>query len=246
MTNKIQQLLVIFVIVLASALLFEMARADPEGAGIEYVSNTTKESTPPGERTDPKGTITTLNLNTIQQNIKWKAYVGNVSGTLVLRDAEDYSIYEWASGGSPDGEVYMTRNNSIDWSTIQCANVTDIETEQDVLGHSSAAIDNINNTFRQRIHKAFDVGTINILQSTCKATATFVNNTEQTLAIDSKFQEVLLMDADSKIIYATLLDQDTDSYKHPSEGVTYDFQAIVPDYTSAEIATYYFYVEISG
>src|SRR3989344_4000646 len=145
--------LIVLVLLLSSIILYEnIVNADPEGATVTYVSNTTKNSTTPGSRNDSKGTITTILLSTTQQNIKWKAYVGNVSGTLVLRDADDYSIYEWAAGGSPDGEVYITRNSTVTWSTIQCANDTSITDEQNTLGHSATASDNINNTFLTRVH----------------------------------------------------------------------------------------------
>jgi hypothetical protein len=207
------------------------------------MSNTTKNASAADSRQDAKGTITTVLLSTVQQNIKWKAYVGNVSGTLVLRDAEDYSIYEWASGGNPDGEVYMTRNSTVDWGTIQCANYTEIAAEETNLGHSNTAADNINNTFHYRIHEPFDVGVIPIAQSTCKSTATWVNNTVQVMATTSLFQEVLLMDSSSKIIYTTLIDQNTKGFDTNS---LYDFQALVPDSTSATVSIYYFYVEISG
>jgi len=239
-------------IVLVS-LSFILITAEPEGAVVNYLSNTSKNASSPGSRQDNKGTITTVTINTVQQNIKWKAYIGNVSGTLVLRDADDFSIYQWAAGGSPDGEVFITMNETIDWDTIQCANATAIENQQSQLGHSSSSGDNIANTFSDQTHEEIVVGEYTITASTCNSTATWVNNTAQTLAEDSLFQEVLLMDGDLKVLYTALIDQDTSSYRDDessggSLGLrhTYDFQAIVPDYTGVSIATYYFYVEIDS
>jgi len=234
----------------------EMTRAQ-EGANVQYISNTTKNASSGDSRNDSKGTITTVLITTVQQNIKWKSYVGNVSGTLVLRDADDFSIYEWASGGAPDGEVYITRNDSIDWASIKCANQTGITNEETVLGHSSSSGDNINFTFDSNYHQEFDVGETTIAISSCKSLATWINNTaqnfNQTNENSTLFQEVLLMDNNLNIVYATLLDQDTRGYRDDLDNTTslgsnttYDFQAIIPDYTGLPIARYYFYVEISG
>ncbi len=241
-------LILLLVLYVSSLTVYTMVRAEPEGASLDYKSNSTKSASSPANRTDDKGYIHVLTLETIQQNIKWKAYVGNVSGTLVLRDADDYSIYEWPSGGAPDGEVYITRNSTIDWSTIQCANDTEITQEQNSLGHAAAAADNINNTFSSNLHEQFDVGENTISSSTCKSMATWVNNTAQTMAEDALFQEVLLMDTSERIVYASLIDQDTSSYRDDgaTTNITYDFQAIIPDIDGAGVSTYYFYVEISG
>ena len=247
-------LIAIYFVMLIS--VHEMTRADPEGATITYISNTTKNASSAEFMNDSKGTITTVLLTTIQQNIKWKAYVGNVSGTLVLRDADDFSIYEWASGGAPDGEVYVTRNDSIDWASIKCANQTSITNEETALGHASSSGDNINHTFDNDYHQEFDVGETTIALSSCKSLATWINNSaqnfNQTYENSTLFQEVLLMDNSLHVVYATLIDQDTRSYRDDLDNttadynVTYDFQAIIPDYTGAPIARYYFYVEISG
>ncbi len=260
-TKKKRSIVVVYTLIaIYFAMLIsvhEMVKADPEGATISYISNTTKNASIADFRNDSKGTITTVLLTTIQQDIKWKAYVGNVSGTLVLRDADDFSIYEWASGGAPDGEVYITRNNSIDWGSIKCANQTSITNEETALGHSSSAADNINFTFSSNYHQQFDVGETTITVSSCKSLATWVNNTAQTLQQSTEnstlFQEVLLMDNNLHVVYASLIDQDTSSYRDDLDNtsslgsnITYDFQAIVPDYTGAPIARYYFYVEISG
>ncbi|NTV24034.1 MAG: hypothetical protein HGA85_06730 [Nanoarchaeota archaeon] len=236
----------VLAVILSSLFFFvRLASSEPEGATVAYVSNTTKNASTPDSRTDAKGTITTINLNTLQQDIKWKAYVGNVSGTLVLRDSEDYSIYEWAAGGSPSGEVYLARNSSIDWTNIRCANQSVISIEETTLGFVSTAQDNINNTFAYNNHTSFDVGTVTIAESSCKNTATWMNDTAQTVNLNALFQEVLLMDTSDHVVYASIINQDTASYKNDSL-TKYDFQAIVPDFVSATIATYYFYVEITG
>ena len=253
--KKHRKFVALTLIVVLVSLSFIFITAEPEGASITYISNTSKNSSNPDSRQDNKGTITTLVISTVQQNIKWKAYVGNVSGTLVLRDVDDYSIYEWASGGSPDGEVFITMNSSIDWANIECANKTAIQNLQSHLGHGAAAGDNIESTFSNQIHEAIVVGEDTITASTCNSTAMWVNDTAQAMAVDSFYQEVLLMDDEMKVIFTALIDQDISSYRDDNAigntstigaNLTYDFQAIVPDYTGASIATYYFYVEIDS
>ncbi|MFH2020359.1 MAG: hypothetical protein ABIJ34_03030 [archaeon] len=239
----------LFVLVLLFTVY--LSYAEPEGATIINTSVTSKNATTATSRQDPKGTITTLQISTVQQDIKWKAYVGNVSGTLVLRDAEDFAIYQWPSGGSPSGEVYMTLNTSIDWDSIQCANTSDVQALQTAMGHGTGSSDNINNTFGVKTHKTFDAGKSTIAQSSCWTAYTYVNNTAQTPAIDALYQEVLLMDKDFRVVFTTLIDQDANSYRYDQNGtlganITYDFQALVPDFAGATIATYYFYVEIDG
>jgi len=225
-------------------------RAEPEGALVTNISSTTKNTTAADSLQNDKGTITIVDLQVTQQNTKWKAYVGNVSGSLVLRDAESYAIYEWGSTGSPSGEVYISRNNSIDWSStsIKCANSTAITNEQNVLGHGATSSDNINFTFSQTLHQTIVIGEGNVTNSTCRSLYTYVNNAAQSASESALFQEVLLMDANMHIIYATVINQDSPSYNNDSavHNMTYDFQAIVPDFTGASIATYYFYVEIDG
>jgi hypothetical protein len=127
-----------------------------------------------------------------------------------------------------------------------------VNIEQTTLGHSTDSTDNINYTFGDTIHSTFIVHETTITNSTCKSLATYVNDSAQTLTEDSFYQEVLLMDSSLRIVYTTIIDQDASSYRNDthnatnSSATTYDFQAIVPDYVSATIATYYFYVEIEG
>ena len=243
--DTVCKILTLILVVCLLSIIFPLIKSEPEGATVQFISNSTKNSTTAQSRNDTKGTISTVILTTIQQNSKWKAYVGNVSGTLVLRDADSYSIYEWASGGSPDGRVFMTRNSTINWDTIRCANDTSVTFEQNELSHSSTAADNINNTFSYRIHKSFPVGEVTITNSTCKSLATWVNNTAQSMTENALFEEVLLMDLNYRMVYTTIIDQNTRGYRNDNVTI-YDFQAIVPDYTTTTTALYYFYVEISG
>ena len=220
---------------------YEIARANPEGASVSYVSNTTKSASTATSRNDTKGTITTVTMTVIQQNIKWKAYVGNVTGSLVLQDADGWSIYDWSITTSLTGEVYATRNSTtITWSSIKCANLTHIANEQTDLNITSSN-DNITITFDGQDNDQFDVGTVSISANSCYTTNLYVNGSAPGNDI---FEEVLLYD-DTAMVYTSIIEQNEDGYNH---NATYDFQMIVPEVALAswEGATaYYFYVEIA-
>ncbi|MBN1503408.1 hypothetical protein JW930_07755 [Candidatus Woesearchaeota archaeon] len=238
-----------FIIVIMVFLLkLTFVHGDPEGAQVQYISNTTKNVTFPDNRTDDKGTITTIVISTTQQNNRWKAYVGNISGTLVLQDAQGYSIYQWASLADPNGQIYITRYDNITWGNIKCANVTDIQREENATNITSANSDSINSTFEidDPKHDGFWVGSTSIGNSTCPSLVTYVDSASQTLSEDALFQEVLLSDG-NYLVYTALLEHDADTYKDDAD-TTYDFQALVTDGGIPTVGplTYYFYVELSA
>jgi hypothetical protein len=231
-------------IITFGTILLSVMAIQPDGGTITYISNTTKNATPPGGRTDEKGKIHTIDVDTTQQDGNWKAYVGNVTGRLVLADGSNYKIYEWVFSGSPLGEIYVSRNDTVSWANVRCANVSNKETEDIALNHTSTSSDSINQTFFNQTHKSFWIGDIKeISTSSCYAIRPFVNDTAQSVSTGSKFQEVLLHD-NTNMVYAAILEQDIQGYRN--DGVTpYDFQLILPDKTVTGTSTYYFYIEIS-
>ena len=186
------------------------------------------------------GTITTLVLNATTQNPHWKAYVGNVTGTLVLEDSKNYSIYEWTLT-TIAGEVYVTRDNDIDWSLIECADSTDVSQEETAMNHTSSADDSISNTFTRSTHQSFWTGSVEFTQDECGyALITYVNDTAQTGTTD--FEEILLWD-NSSMVYTTILENKTLGFDIGH----YDFQMLVPEKGWAgpvSSTAYYFYVEL--
>jgi len=190
------------------------------------------------------GSITTIELDVTAQNLKWKAFVGNVTGSLVLSDASNYSIYDW-SLSTVVGEVYATRASStILWSNIQCSNLTHIANEEIALNHTSNPDDNISSTFSVKDHNPFYIGTVEITSNSCYSIHTNVNNQSQS----SKFEEIILYDGtdhqNGNIVYATNLEQDAAGYNTNQ----FDFQMIVPEVglaTWESSTAYYFYVELT-
>jgi hypothetical protein len=222
--------------------LVAIVNAAPAGPQISYISNSTATLIMANRSQDAQGTITILTLDARQQDYKWKAYVGNVTGSLSLDDASTATIYDWTLA-SISGEVYVTRASSVNWGNVSCANTTVIANEDTFMGVASSVQDSINKTFNATVHKSFLVGAKNITNSTCRAIATYVSDAKQTINEAAKFQEVLLRDdISSSLIYTTLIDNDQTSYDGSS---TYDFQLIVAENESASTpTTYFFYVEL--
>ena len=225
--------------------------AVPVGPTITRGPNSTKAIAPPtvvndtGNGITAGGYIFTVNLNSEQQNLRWKAYVGNVTGTLVLDDANGQSIYDWALATSPSGEVYATRASSvISWSTIACASASNISLEERALNHTANPSDNISRTFNYTNNQALDVGAVSIGASACPTTNLYENATTPT---NDNFEEILLHDQ-TNMVYTSILEQNANGYDTSSSGKLYDFEMIVPEVALASwqsSTAYYFYVELT-
>lgn len=194
------------------------------------------------------GEISFLELNATVQNTRWKAFVGNVSGMLTLDDASGSTIFDWTLT-TITGRIYATRNSSyIDWTSINCSNITHLIAEDSALVLTSAD-DNITKTFNASYnntqnftasgnHSEFYAGTKLIYESTCPVLKTYVNNASQ----EGSFEEIALYDGVS-MVYATILENDTIGYNTER----YDFQMIVPENGSSSFTSstaYYIYAEI--
>lgn len=230
-----------FIVVLALIICSNFLWALPAGPVITYISNSTATTVSTSRNQDEKGTITVLDVNSNQQDYKWKAYVGNVTGKLALDDGTANTIYDWTLG-TPTGEVYVSRASSVAWANISCANETVINNEQVVLGMLSTDNDNINKTFNYTAHQSILVGTKNIVNSTCRSTATYVSDSPQTIDETTLFQEVLLSDPfTGSLIYTTIIEDDEAGYNDEA----FDFQLLVAENESSTTPTlYYFYVEL--
>jgi len=223
-----------------SLLLFRIIDAQPSGVDITYNVTETKSPAPADYINTSGGTFTTLILSAETQNLRWKAYAGNVTGVLTLDDSGNYSIFQWTLT-TITGEVYATRNNSVTWSGIRCANESDIIAEEIALNHTTSHSDSINSTFSYKIHRSFYVGNVQINQSSCRSTFTWANDTAQTPSVDAPFQEVLLEDG-TNFIYSTFIDDNTQGFNFNK----YDFQMIVAEkgVGNYPATPYYFYMEL--
>lgn len=234
-----------FRVLIGVMLLFALASivfADPSGTSITSNSTNPGRTSSPSNRTDAGGTITTMVMDAVQQDQQWKAYVGNISGSLTLDDSAGNTIYKWSlDAASVTGEIYASRSNSITWSSAACSNYATIQAEQTALNITDSSSDSIKNTFNYTTHPSFSVAGRPIAQNSCNATSTFVSSARQSQAT-ADFPVVLLYDT-TNLIYATLITQDKTGYTGSS---TYDFQLIVADNPSTTSNTYYFYAELGS
>jgi hypothetical protein len=239
MKNKTWRLLLVAATIL---LIVNLVSADPAGLTINSNATDYGRIVTPGNRTDPGGTITTLLVDAAQQDSQWKAYVGNITGSLRLEDSAGNSIYQWSLGAAAvTGEIYASRASSITWSSVNCSTAATIISEQTAIGMSAGDVDSIHYTFNETTHPAFSVAGRGITLNTCNSTSTFVNNARQAQA-SADFPEMLLHDT-TNLIYTTLINQDSQGYVGST---TYDFQMIVADNPSATSTTYYFYAELGS
>ncbi|MFH1641758.1 MAG: hypothetical protein ABIC04_02570 [Nanoarchaeota archaeon] len=239
--QRIGQILLVLSLVICMA---QFSYAAPDGPSIEYISNETASPRSASIINTTGGSITTMNLNVTAQNLKWKAFVGNVSGRLMLADATNYSVFDWAVT-SVVGEVYASRSSTtVSWNNIGCSNITHITNEERALNHTDNPNDNISTTFATKNHDSFFIGTTEITENGCYSIHTNVNNQTQ----DTDFEEVILYDgtgiSDGDIVFATILEQDTLGF----DNGRYDFQMIVPEVALASWTSstaYYFYAELT-
>lgn len=220
----------------ASVLFVESA---PQGVVVLYNATENGSSRPAGSHTAAGGSFTTLVLNVTSQTSKWKAYVGNVTGRLTLDNSNNMTIYDWTLT-TVQGEVYVSRNNSINFGSMICANSTHIANEESNLSINSTSDDSINRTFSQKVHKSFVIGGTGVIaNSTCYSISTYIGDASQAASESTVFQEVIMSDS-SSIVYVSILEDSKVGF----DNSFYDFQMIVPDNPTELSNTYYFYAEL--
>ena len=198
--NKLtREICIISLLIILSIYVYAIDPSAP--TSINNISSHSPNTTAGHELNTSGGSITTLNINATTVNLKWKGYVGNVSGELALLDSTLSALYKWDLV-TITGEIYATRNSSLlSWDSIECATLSVIADEQVALNITSNSSDSINNTFDTTTHDEFYVGSTKISSNSCRAIALNVNNTVQT----DDFQEILLTDG-SSLIYTSLLE----------------------------------------
>ncbi len=236
-----------FALFLAVLFLLPRAAADPTAASITSYSIDIPTSGSPENMTSPGGSITTMVLDALQQNPRWKGYIGNVTGSLTLDDSSGNTLFAWSlTGVTISGEVYVSRYDNLTFAGSACANATVINAEDVFNNMTGGEADSINKTFNYSRHQGFFVtaGTP-IVAGDCHSTFTYINDSAQTNTTDdSPFQELLLQDANGYLIYVTMIEDDRSGFTLGN--ATYDFQAIVAESDQKASSTpFYFYTQIS-
>jgi hypothetical protein len=239
MKSKVEWFLIIFILSVASVTI---VLAAPTGPSSVTNIGSSRYSSPGGANVSAlAGNVTEINFvaNTITNT--WQGYYGNITGTIVLGNANNQSMYNW-NLSSPSGQVYATRTSSVPiWASVVCANQVNVTAEDTALGvNVSVDQDSVNKTFLNTTSfNTFYVGAKNInTTQNCRA----VNLFNGTAAPSSNFQEVLLNDG-TNMIYTALISQDANGF----DNRTHDFQMLVGEngHNADTTATpYYFYLEL--
>src|SRR4051812_34670706 len=93
--NKKTTIVACILLVLALLITLSSVTALPTGATITTNSTAATPTPTASNRSDARGTITTIVINGLQQDQNWKAYVGNITGKLSLDNAAGLTIYDW-------------------------------------------------------------------------------------------------------------------------------------------------------
>ena len=199
------------------------------------------------------GNITALVIRGIGQTKAWQGYYGNITATITLDDASNFTFYNWSSA-EPRGQIYATLNSSITWGGVTCYNFSNtsaayFQTIEDYYSITAPDVDGINETYTATDHPTFQVGSRSM--TGCPTTYVFQNDAAQT----SNFVNVLLYDPainDTGWIYTTVIENRSTATGSPQDlvcynGQTCDFQILVNDDghgTDTQTTTYYFWAEI--
>ena len=83
--KKIGKYVLLMFSVILFSIFFTQTFAEPNGLSISSNASETSLTTDPDNLSNEGGTITTLVVSAIQQNSRWKAYIGNLTGQLTLQ-----------------------------------------------------------------------------------------------------------------------------------------------------------------
>lgn len=250
------------IVVFLVAFFYATAIEVPMGAQTVtegYESTINDSNYPPATQEAYAGNISELTIFGRSQTKHWQGYYGEVSGIIVLDDAQNWTLYDWPNP-EPKGEIYATVNSTTPlWNTIECFNYSATYTPgnnhtdywESFFNMTYNDVDGIDETFNMTTHPTFDVGEFTITENTCPSTFTHVNDEFQT----ERFVEILLQDSTGQLIFTTILENkdeanNTDIVGY--NGVTHDFQMLVAEDGTSRTGgvrnqattTYYFYLDL--
>ncbi len=255
-------LLVIGLVFLVVNFNFVLA-VRPSGATVDPLGNYTADQDPAASHAAVAGNVTELNIEGFTVTQSWQGYYGNVTGTIQLGSGDSSVMYNW-SLTSPEGEIYASTNDSLEWANIQCFNFTATGTYDDdssqrgdtsyfgtnltqlesTFNIGSDDVDGVNETFTLSgvdTHNEFFTNNLQFSEGECMSTRIFSN---AGVGEDDKFEEVLLYDPDTRsIVFTALLNEDEFGF----DGARHDFEMLVLEdgHQTDTVATpYYFYLEL--
>jgi hypothetical protein len=182
----------------------------------------TRNKTTPVNITAYGGNITWLRIDATQQTKRWQGFVGNMSGSLVLDDAANNTMYSW-NLSNVTGEIYASTNCSLDWNLVSPQNDCSIDNYITGTGSDSAS---------KTYTPSSNSNTYQILSMVINASSTcaaypYVNSSAQ-----STFFENIILAAGAnasttnQTIYAATIDGATEP--NGFNGEQFDYQMLVP------------------
>ncbi|RME53530.1 hypothetical protein D6783_01785 [Candidatus Woesearchaeota archaeon] len=251
--NKLVPLLVVLASLTAlSALVFaQNYPVSPQTLTQDWESTFDVNNYPAQSNDAFAGNITHLTIFGITQTKAWQGYLGNITGTIVLDDANNNTFYNW-SAAEPQGEVYASTNITIDWANIACYNFTatgggyrNVSILEQEFNIQTDDVDGVNETFNLTNHPTLHVGYVTL--TGCPTTYIFQNDNRQT----TNFPNMLLYDTTGNaLVFATFIENDESGNTtdiNGYDGNPTDFQMLVLEDghgNDTQTTTYYFWVEL--
>ena len=251
----------IFVILLSTFVL--AAVSEPKGPNQVVISasgrNTLTNSS--YQLSAQAGNVTALVITDNRNTEAWQGYYGNITGTITLDDANNFTLYDWDLP-DPTGEIYASNGTDVTWKNAYCMNVSGIRNASGTssgnafyningsqielnFGINITDRDGLNETFNDTYTNAigFQVGSITInTEDGCSMAHPFTSENHNT-----DWQELLLSDNRS-LLFTAIIRKDSDSYQ-PGTTDTHDFQMLVLENGHAGFdatpTPYYFYIELA-
>jgi len=213
--------------------------AVPDGvANISVVSSERKTALNGTSITAQGGNITRLNITMNAPTRTWQGFAGNITGSLALDDASGDRFYSW-NLSNVSGEIYASRNGTIDWTLISVQNACTVD---EVL--TGTGSDRVNRTYTASANTVnFSVGAIEINSSTSCSARPFINSTRQSTT--NLFENIIISRGNvpngNQSIFVGIL-QGTGVAGFDAQ--EYNFQLLVPVNRTSGFTTYYMYAEL--
>jgi hypothetical protein len=253
-----------FVFFLAMTFFFSFVSAvTPFGANVSAGTSERASPDSPQGFDAQAGNVTELNIFGYTVTQSWQGYFGNVTGVIQLSDGSDNSMYNW-SLVSPEGEVYASTSDSIQWKDIECFNFTATGTYADdssnaggtslygtnisllesAFNITSDDVDGVDETFTfygEGTHDLFYTNNLEFSEGECRSTRVY---SDAGTGESNAFEEVLLYDSSTQsVVFASLLEEDLLGF----DARHHDFEMLVLEDghgTDTSTTQYYFYVEL--
>ena len=250
-------ILIISLLSLLTLASFVSAQATVSPVAVDAIESVAPERKPTASGgvavASESGNTTELLINGTAITQHWQGYYGNVTGEITLDDADSNTLFAWTLA-TPTGELFAVNGTqTVQWNNITCVNLTNTTSGAETTGSSKINASSLNqqfyisdfdvDNFTGTFTSTYDGADLQIGQRTitadnqCPSTFGHVNNLSQT----TDFEELLLFDNDSSLVFTALLDTPgTTGF----DGLdTHHFEMIVGQ-ENGTIGNYYFYIEL--